>query len=156
MNMLKIRDFSSKGNGDAQRDYDEDDNIISYEPPSQGTRSRLRSPPQYEDVPRFKDEKPFIVSRDGDGNIQVCYDNIIDGYDNDNFKMHRMEQMGLPTGFSMDMNPQKQKKGAKKTLYCNISLVELNSKDTRRSHQQGVKHLKKMQIKRVENEERYC
>ena len=153
--MLKIRDFASKGNGDAQRDYDKDDDIISYKPPSQRMRSRSRSPPRQEDVPSFKDEKPFLSPRDGDRNIQVRYDNIIDGCDNDNDKMHRMEQMGLPTGFSMDMNPQKQKKGAKKTFYCNICLVELNSEDTRRSHEQGVKHLKKMQIKQVENEERY-
>ena len=116
LNILKIRNFASKGNGDAQRDYDEDEDIISYEPPSRRTRSRSRSPPPYEDVPRFKDEKPFIVPRDGDGNIQVRYDNIIDGYDNDNDEMHRTEQMGLPTGFSMDMNPQKQKKGTKKTF----------------------------------------
>ena len=34
--------------------------------------------------------------------------------------------------------------------------MALNSEDTRHSHKKGVKHLKKMQIKRVEKEERYC
>ena len=34
--------------------------------------------------------------------------------------------------------------------------MELKSEDRRHSHKQGVKHLKKMQTKQVENEERYC
>ena len=37
----------------------------------------------------------------------------------------------------------KQKKGDKKTYYCEICMIELNSEDTMNSHVKGVKHMKK-------------
>ena len=57
-----------------------------------------------------------------------------------------MDKLGLPTGFSFQQGgglPEKQKKGDKKTFYCEICLIELNSLDTMKSHVSGVKHMKK-------------
>ena len=70
---------------------------------------------------------------------------MIDGYENDNSSLQQMESLGLPTGFSLSLNPYgaKQKKGDKKTFYCQICLIELNSMDTMTSHVKGVKHMKK-------------
>ena len=58
--------------------------------------------------------------------------------------MQQMESMGLPTGFSFSQTqPERQRKGDKKTFYCEICLIELNSLDTMKSHVAGVKHMKK-------------
>ena len=46
------------------------------------------------------------------------------------------------------------KKGEKKTYYCNICLIELNSEDTMISHRRGVKHMKKYATMVQEAEER--
>ena len=58
-----------------------------------------------------------------------------------------MESLGLPMGFYLRQpDPSashKQKKGEKKTFYCKICLIELNSQDTMTSHVKGVKHMKK-------------
>ena len=49
-----------------------------------------------------------------------------------------MESLGLPMGFYLRQpDPSasnKQKKGEKKTFYCKICLIELNSQDTMTSH----------------------
>ena len=58
-----------------------------------------------------------------------------------------MESLGLPTGFSLRQPdpsaPNKQKKGEKKTFYCKICLIELNSQDTMMCHVRSTKHMKK-------------
>ena len=46
----------------------------------------------------------------------------------------------LEGGGSSDTNTRK---GEKKTFYCELCLVELNSEDTMNSHRNGMKHLKK-------------
>ena len=77
---------------------------------------------------------------------QVLYPSEIDGFENDNDSLATMEALGLPTGFSLrqpDPTAPKQKKGDKKTFYCKICLIELNSQDTMTSHVKGVKHMKK-------------
>ena len=54
------------------------------------------------------------------------------------------DKLGLPTGFSFQQGgglPEKQKKGDKKTFYCEICLIELNSLDTMKSHVSGVSNL---------------
>ena len=79
--------------------------------------------------------------------LQVRYPSVIDGFENDNDSLATMESLGLPTGFSLRQPdpaaPNKQKKGEKKTFYCKICLIELNSQDTMTSHVKGVKHMKK-------------
>ena len=103
-------------------------------------RSRSRSP-QYDDVPRFRDEKPFFGPKTLDGSIKVKYPSIIDGYSQDDKELSEMDKLGLPTGFSFQQGgglPEKQKKGDKKTFYCEICLIELNSLDTMKSHVSGV------------------
>ena len=56
-----------------------------------------------------------------------------------------MDQLGLPTGFSINMGrrQEKAKKGEKRTYYCDICLITLNSEDTMQSPVKGVKHMKK-------------
>jgi hypothetical protein len=82
---------------------------------------------------------------------------MVDGYDNYHKSMATMESLGLPTGFSLTGGPMstKQKKGDKKTFYCQICLIELNSLDTMTSHKKGVKHMKKELTLRDERDKRY-
>merc|ERR1719228_1932253 len=81
---------------------------------------------------------------------------MIDGYEQDNNSMAQMEALGLPTGFSIRVDPHgKQKKGDKKTFYCQICFIELNSLDTMKSHVKGVKHMKKQLSIREEKEQLY-
>ncbi len=49
--------------------------------------------------------------------------------------------IGLPTNFGAGIVT----KGDKKTYYCDLCLVELNSEDTMISHKNGQRHLKKVQ-----------
>ena len=94
--------------------------------------------------------------------LKVKYRAEIDGYGVDNKALAQMESLGLPTGFSfsqatpaMGPVPEKQKKGDKKTFYCQICLIELNSLDTMKSHVSGVKHMKKkLQLQQQREEQR--
>ena len=140
---LKLKDFA-KTDIKSQKVYTQDENNeseddISYLPPSSGKYAGL-SPPNFDDVPRnMKDEKPYFGPRDLDGNIQVKYPSMIDGFTVDGNQLAHMESLGLPTGFSLrPEGTEKQKKGEKKTFYCQICLIELNSLDTMRSHVKGV------------------
>lgn len=62
----------------------------------------------------------------------------------------------MPTGFSHGSTgtAEKGRKGDKKTFYCNLCYIELNSEDTKISHERGVKHVKKAQISSQEYLER--
>ena len=67
-------------------------------------------------------------------------------YEFDDKERARMDDMGLPSGFSFGHMAQidpRQTRGFKKTFYCNICLIELNSEDTMISHMKGVKHMRK-------------
>lgn len=68
------------------------------------------------------------------------YPSVIDGYDVDGKELAAMDQLGLPTGFSINMGrrQEKAKKGEKRTYYCDICLITLNSEDTMQSHVKGV------------------
>jgi len=89
-----------------------------------------RSPPlgaeSYDDIADQKDES-FDAKED---------------YDNDFDEKKLCNTMGLPPGFSVG-NVEKQRKGDKKTFYCEMCLVELSSLDTMKSHVSGAKHMKK-------------
>ena len=94
--------------------------------------------PQYAEVPRMKDEKPWFGPTDRDGSIKVKYPSI-NGYGVDSDQLQQMEKMGLPTGFTFGQTqPERQRKGDKKSFYCEICLVELNSLETMKSHVAGV------------------
>ena len=94
--------------------------------------------------------------------FKVKYGSEIDGYGVDSKALAQMESLGLPTGFSFSSQsipshamPEKQKKGDKKTFYCQICLIELNSLDTMKSHVSGVKHMKKkLQLEQQREEQR--
>ena len=66
-----------------------------------------------------------------------------------------MAQMGLPVEFSGLYSSgsilQPERKGEKKTYYCNACSLELNSQDTANSHFNGLKHLKRVKDLRAEN-----
>jgi len=146
---LTLKDFaktdikSEKVHDDIGEESEDDD--ISYLPPTSGSAPRQNREANYDEVPRnIKDEKPLFGPPGLNGNVQVIYPSMIDGYAQDGNQLHMMESMGLPTGFSLRMDGnEKQKKGEKKTFYCQICLIELNSLDTMRSHVKGVKHMKK-------------
>ena len=142
---LKLRDFaktdikSEKVSTHDEREESDDD--ISYLPPTSGSFPRRNSrEDNFDNVPRnIKEEKPLFGPRGLNGNIQVTYPSMIDGYAADGNQLQTMESLGLPTGFSLRMDgAEKQKKGEKKTFYCQICLIELNSLDTMRSHVKGV------------------
>ena len=139
---LKLKEFAKtdiKPEKMSTQENEESDDDISYLPPSTGKYSD-HSDLNFDDVPRnIKDEKPYFGPRDLDGNIQVKYPSIINGYSVDDNSLAAMEGLGLPTGFSLRMGGNgKQKKGEKKTFYCQICLIELSSLDTMRSHVAGV------------------
>ena len=93
----------------------------------------------YSEVPHLKDEKPWFGPEDQDGSIKVQYPSTINGYGVDSAQLDQMERMGLPTGFSFGhAPPERQRKGEKKTFFCEICLIELNSLDTMKSHVAGV------------------
>ena len=117
------------------------DDDISYLPPTLGVLHRdIDRKENCDEVPRnIKDEKTLFDPPGLYGNIQVTYPSMIDGYAVDGNSLQSMESLGLPTGFSLRMDgTEKQKKGEKKTFYCQICLIELNSLDTMRSHVKGV------------------
>ena len=71
----------------------------------------------------------------------------------DEVPAREMAEWGLPTSFAMSKNSpaaaggigesSNTRKGEKKTFYCELCFVELNSEDTMVSHKKGMKHLKK-------------
>jgi len=69
------------------------------------------------------------------------------------FKFVPSDTMGMPTGFSVG-HVEKQRKGEKKTFYCEMCLVELSSLDTMKSHVSGVKHMKKQMALSNDREEK--
>jgi len=168
---LHVRDFakSTEPSIKRSRSFDRDeleseDEDISYLPPPTSTQSSSSRrqhedlSPHFSEVPKFRDEKPFFGPVRDDGNISVKYPSMIDGYENDDNTMAQMESMGLPTGFSLQGKAiyanEKQKKGDKKTFYCQICLIELNSLDTMKSHINGVKHMKKELAINAQREEK--
>jgi len=64
-----------------------------------------------------------------------------------------LNKVGLPAGFSVG-EVEKQRKGDKKTFYCDMCLVELSSLDTMKSHVSGVKHMRKQMAMEQEREEK--
>jgi len=144
---LKLKDFARTDiESDPIRRSDEsEDEDISYLPtPASGSTKRKRSESSRRESssrrdssspPRFdrKEEKPFLgpPAPGGDGSIQIKYPSEIDGYDVDSKSLAQMESLGLPTGFSFSQATparepiisEKQKKGDKKTFWCEVCLI---------------------------------
>ena len=96
--------------------------------------------------------KPMLGPMNPDtGNVKVLYKSEIDGYVSDNKVKAQMEQLGLPVNFEFgnlkyhDASSSKRlkTKQQKKTFWCNLCNIELNSEDTMNSHLKGSKHMKK-------------
>ena len=78
-----------------------------------------------------QDEKPVLAPLSFDGHIEVRYESPVDGYLVDPADIADMKRLGLPI-----TEP-------KKTFFCKLCEVELNSEDTVKSHVAGVPHMKK-------------
>lgn len=160
--MLKVADFSraSSATSNAQQpDSDEDSEPELYCLP-QG--NQINRPSQYPNLPRLGEEKALVGPTDHTtGEVKIAFRSRIDqtaegiqpiqNISGDRFKLDvqeaaAMEDLGLPTGFRFGATPGRQDKTKKKTFYCQICLLELNSEDTMKSHVAGVKHMKKKQM----------
>ena len=124
-------------------EYEEDEDI-KYGPPTK------KKPGEKEnELPLLNDEKPMI-GPNINGSIRVMYRSAIDGFAGpDSEEMAAMEKMNLPTGFEfgrVNTGQSKAKlitKQQKKTYWCDVCSIELNSEDTMMSHMRGAKHMKK-------------
>jgi len=129
--MIRVADFA-KSSVKSEEISDAKDGIIEEmgECLQQPEWLSPRSPPggeSYDDIADQKDDS---------------YDAKEDYVDNDFEEKKLCNTIGLPPGFSVG-NVEKQRKGDKKTFYCEMCLVELSSLDTMKSHVSGVKHMKK-------------
>ena len=115
------------------------------------TFSRVKT--EFKSEPRHYDGIRSNNGYRGGGN-----DDEFGGY-MDDVAAREMAAYGLPTSFSMSRNSlaadsmaesssSNTRKGEKKTFYCELCLVELNSEDTMISHKNGMKHLKKERAER--------
>ena len=136
---IRISSFASVKNERMEEDEDEDD--IAWIP----NPKEMLPPP-----PRVKTE----VVKSEPGHLDDIRPN--NGGDDelgsymDDVPAREMAEWGLPTSFAMNKNSpaggiqeSTTRKGEKKTFYCELCLVELNSEDTMVSHKNGMKHLKK-------------
>ena len=78
-----------------------------------------------------QDEKPVLDHSSFDGHIKVLYKSSVDGYLVDPVDIAEMKRLGLPI-----TEP-------KKSFFCKLCEVELNSEDTVKSHVAGTPHMKK-------------
>ena len=90
-----------------------------------------------------------------EGKIKVLWKADIDGYLTSPEDMTKMAEMGLPSGFvfgSLNTRDSRlQQKKQKKTFYCDLCSIELNSEDTMQSHMKGSKHMKKQIAQQQQN-----
>ena len=109
--MIRVADFA-KSSVKSEEIHEAEDGLIKEknESPQQEERLSSRSPPvgePYDDIADRKDE---------------MYDAKEDDY-NDFDEKKFCNTMGLPPGFSVG-NVEKQRKGDKKTFYCEMCLVD--------------------------------
>ena len=102
------------------------------------------------------DEKPMIGPTI-DGQIKVVYKSSIEGFSNHDDEFASMEAMGLQIGFQFgnmssdcgrsasNLKTKKQKK----TYYCYVCKIELNSEDTLISHMKAELLTRFYEIKRL-------
>ena len=99
----------------------------------------------YEELPHLGDEKPMIGPSDPAGIVPLRFKTMIDGCDIKLNELRTMEPLGLPTGFQYGSKKQvasQHSRRFKKSFYCLVCNVELNSEESMKSHMNGGKHLK--------------
>ena len=99
----------------------------------------------YEELPHLGDEKPMIGPSDPAGIVPLRFKTMIDGCDIKLNELRTMEPLGLPTGFQYGSKKQvasQHSRRSKKSFYCLVCNVELNSEESMKSHMNGGKHLK--------------
>jgi len=151
MSGLKLAAFAKDINpsDSIQREGSEDDDVEMVEPKPSGSSMEPRQVPSadFSHLPKIENNSYYTGPVGSDGSIQVRYRSQIDGYNTNVNELQTMENVGLPTGFSFSSTyREKTKKGDKKTFYCDVCLIELNSEDTMKSHISGVKHQKKAAV----------
>merc|ERR1719427_893801 len=145
--MLHVADFAKslvKSENISSEDKDQKSpSPVPIVPPTQATARYVESPGPTEEY--YDDKRDFKLESYNDhknlfyqqGDLKSCSD-----FDDRKRKLSSMDTWGLPTGFSVGQ-VEKQRKGEKKTFYCEMCMVELSSLDTMKSHVSGVKHMKK-------------
>ncbi|XP_023340647.1 uncharacterized protein LOC111710755 [Eurytemora carolleeae] len=154
---LNIKTFARAGNEESIQDENSgSDGESSYQPTRSGEDVEVGSASSLPKLEIPQDEKYMLGPRGVDGNISVRYKSEIDGFYQNHEELDAIQRAGLPTGFSHGSTGtvEKGRKGDKKTFYCNLCYIELNSEDTKISHERGVKHVKKAQISSQEYLER--
>jgi len=142
--MIRVADFAkSTVKSEEIRQLEADDDMIEEKDESllQPEWPSSRSSPvgeSFDDIAEQKDEMY---------DAKEVYDN------NDIDEKKFRSTMGLTPGFSVG-NVEKQRKGDKKTFYCEMCLVELSSLDTMKSHVSGAKHMKKQMALENERDEK--
>jgi len=150
--MLKIADFA-KSSVDSESIHNEYDMVEN----DAGEGNEV--PLQDEEMPLVPKEEPIECRKpkqENHGEEEYTYEDRKSHYDQFDRKINReikfSSNVGLPQGFSVG-NVGVQRKGDKKTFYCDMCLVELSSMDTLKSHVSGVKHMKKLrEMEKVRDE----
>eukprot|EP00092_Neocalanus_flemingeri_P036166 GFUD01039377.1.p1 GENE.GFUD01039377.1~~GFUD01039377.1.p1 ORF type:complete len:411 (-),score=128.55 GFUD01039377.1:42-1274(-) len=138
--MFRVADFAKSSIKSERISYDEDppNEDEKFSPPIQASGEYTTGSLEdgyYDDIDmKFGiggSKKPFSQQH---GDCKSSF-----GSGNDDRKT-----LGFPSGFSVSFGQvEKQRKGEKRTFYCEMCLVELSSLDTMKSHVSGVKHMKK-------------
>jgi hypothetical protein len=110
----------------------------------------FQEPPPPRDKTEVKREEYDGSQMNGSGASRKRKSNSESFCSEENEMAAEMASFGLPTEFTTQSKVDGAasgtsglRKGEKKTFYCEICLVELNSEDTLNSHINGVKHLKR-------------
>eukprot|EP00092_Neocalanus_flemingeri_P031563 GFUD01034274.1.p1 GENE.GFUD01034274.1~~GFUD01034274.1.p1 ORF type:complete len:402 (-),score=123.26 GFUD01034274.1:32-1237(-) len=129
--MIRVADFakSSVKSENIHDDEDPPNEDEKFSPPTQAASEEYVDSPEeeYYEIDENDIKKPFHQLR---GNYKSS-----SGFDDS-------KTLEFPSGFSVGQ-VMKQRKGEKKTFYCDICLVEMNSLATMKSHMSGWKHIKK-------------
>jgi len=145
--MLRVADFakSSVKSDEISNDDDGEGDFAEDHKFSSGSESSSLPPHEekYEDDDDIAERKPNKYRDDGSEKMSLHE------FDEKKF----LNTVGLPTGFSVG-EVQKQRKGDKRTYYCEMCLVELSSLDTMKSHVSGVKHMKKQMALKNDREDK--
>eukprot|EP00092_Neocalanus_flemingeri_P031562 GFUD01034273.1.p1 GENE.GFUD01034273.1~~GFUD01034273.1.p1 ORF type:complete len:411 (+),score=130.26 GFUD01034273.1:51-1283(+) len=136
--MFRVADFAKSSIKSERISYDEDppNEDEKFSPPNQASGEYTTGSLEdgyYDDTDRkfgTDDNKKLFPQQHGDYKSSFG-----SGFDD-------RKTLGFPSGFSFGQ-VEKQRKGEKRTFYCEMCLVELSSLDTMKSHVSGVKHMKK-------------
>ena len=128
--MFRVADFA-KSSVPTENVYDEDSeeyerspSPVPIVPHTQATGRYLKFPAdEYED---YDDMKGLEFGNFDDKNLSYQQGDFKSSPGFDDLKLSNMNTLGFPTGFSVGL-VEKQRKGEKKTFYCEMCLIVLSS-----------------------------